>query len=44
VHNSVREEITRRVVELFESKVVGDPQDHITQVGCQINEEAAIEA
>lgn len=41
IHNSVKEEFTRKVVERIKKLKVGDPMDPATEVGCLINEHAA---
>lgn len=41
IHNSVKEEFTRKLVEKVSAYIIGDPSDPKTQMGCLINEEAA---
>lgn len=41
IHNSVKEEFTRKLVEQVSAYIVGDPSDPKTQMGCLINEDAA---
>ena len=41
VHNEVKEEFTRRVVERVSKMRVGDPLEETSEIGCLINERAA---
>ncbi len=42
VHNSIKDEFTRKVVERIKQLRVGDPREEDTQIGCLISEKAAI--
>lgn len=42
VHNSIKDDFTKRVIEKLNTLRVGMPQEETTQIGCLINEKAAI--
>lgn len=42
VHNDIKEEFTRRVIERISKMRVGNPMDETSEIGCLINEKAAI--
>ncbi len=42
IHNNIKEEFTKRVIEKINTLKVGMPNEEDTQIGCLINEEAAI--
>lgn len=42
IHNSVKDEFTKKVVEKIKTLKVGDPADESSQIGCLISEKAAI--
>ena len=41
VHNDIKEEFTRRVIEKISTMRIGNPMDEETEIGCLINERAA---
>ena len=41
VHNDVKDEFTRKVIERISKMRVGNPMDEATEIGCLINERAA---
>ena len=41
VHNDIKEEFTRRVIEKISTMRIGNPMDESTEIGCLINERAA---
>jgi succinate-semialdehyde dehydrogenase/glutarate-semialdehyde dehydrogenase len=43
IHNSLKEEFTKKAVERIKKIKTGDPADDATQLGCLISEKAAIE-
>lgn len=42
IHNDIKDEFIRKVVERISKMRIGDPLDEATEIGCLINEKAAI--
>ena len=42
IHNSLKDEFTKKVIDRIKQLKVGDPQKEDTQIGCLISEKAAI--
>ncbi|MCT4605698.1 MAG: aldehyde dehydrogenase family protein [Marinisporobacter sp.] len=43
VHNKVKEEFTKKLIERLEKVKRGNPCEHTTEIGCLINEKAAVD-
>ena len=43
IQNSVKDEFVKRLVERLKKLVIGNPLDHATEMGCMINEKAALQ-